>query len=418
MPQPKVTIGTLTAFAGQLTLIGGTGAVYTLNGPQNPFSWTLQGTDAGSGGPASSTPVIWSPPSGAGGASLLGVSCTTTGVCVAGGPNGELASSSNAGATWAVAPIDGTYTIESVSCTPTFCVAVDNHGEVLTSTDPTGNSVGDWVVTRIDPGQTLYGVSCSPDGGVCVAVDSDGNVFTATTPLGGFMSWTQASVDGLNTLSGISCPTDSLCVATDLLGDVIASAAPTGGASAWQVSEVDLNAPLTAISCTINSLCVATDAKGAVVTSEDPTAGQVGWTYTAVDGTNLITAISCTGAICVATDGAGNAITSNGPPDAPWVVTQIDKDGTPGGVSVRDAIPVRRGRLRRPGGDRQRAARGRVHRLDRVRRLPDAQRQRLGQPRRLVLGLDHVDDHRSDHRLGLGRRRGHGPGLRRPVAVR
>src|SRR5579862_4299956 len=68
--------------------------------------------------------------------------------------------------------------------------------------------------TVIDPPSTtntagLTAVSC-PSASLCVAVDDSGNVVTSTNPAGGAHAWTVAHVDGSQILNGISCPTTTL----------------------------------------------------------------------------------------------------------------------------------------------------------------------------------------------------------------
>jgi hypothetical protein len=77
-------------------------------------------------------------------------------------------------------------------------------------------------------GNQLKGVSC-PSSGLCVAVDQSGNVVTSSNPTGGAAAWTVTHVDGFNSLSGVSCPSSGLCVAVDQSGNVVTSSNPTGG---------------------------------------------------------------------------------------------------------------------------------------------------------------------------------------------
>jgi hypothetical protein len=67
------------------------------------------------------------------------------------------------------------------------------------------------------------GVSC-PSSGLCVAVDEWGDVVTSTNPTGGASAWTVTHVDGSNFLSGVSCPSSGLCVTVDEIGDVVTGA--------------------------------------------------------------------------------------------------------------------------------------------------------------------------------------------------
>ena len=312
-----VVIGTLTAFSGQLTLVGGSGT-NILDGPKNPTSWTLAGTGTGSGGPSSSSPVNWGTASSIDpGNSLTAISCNSDGVCVAGDEHGDLVSAASPGGPWTVYHADGTNKIDAISCTGTTCVAVDSVGNVLTAST---SSLTSWTATSIDAGKALTGVSCTSDDALCVAVDGAGNVLTSPGETG---PWTLANVDSTNALTGVSCASATLCVATDNLGDVVSSVNPTGGSSAWTVTDVDAHAPLMAVSCTSESLCVASDAAGGVVTSQDPDAGASAWNYADVGDGFPVDSVSCSGAICVAVDTLGEAITSNAPPDAPWTATEV-----------------------------------------------------------------------------------------------
>ena len=325
-----VTIGALS-FTGQLTLIGGSG-VNTLTGPQSPTTWKLMGAGSGSGGPASSQPLSWaSTPTQIDTHPLTAVSCATSTLCVAGDNHGDLLTTTNPSGAWTtLAAIDGTHPITGVSCTPSLCVAVDNAGNALISSDITS-----WTVTVIDATHALTGVSCSPDGAVCVAIDNAGDVIASANPTGGTTAWAIANVDRTTTLTGVSCASSALCVAVDTAGQALTSTSPTGGAVAWQAFTIDPQAPLTSVSCTVDELCVAADTAGSVIASQDPAAGLSAWTGTKIDvgtvtvlGTvmpvpNPIDAISCVGGLCVAGDITGQALESNDPAAAGWAASQL-----------------------------------------------------------------------------------------------
>ena len=118
----------------------------------------------------------------------------------------------------------------------------------------------------------MDGVSC-PGGGLCVAVDQSGDVVTSTDPAGGAAAWTETEVDSYQ-LDGVSCPSIGFCVAVDGAGDVVTSADPTGGAAAWTVTNVDGSNSLYGVSCPSSDLCVAVDGAGDVVIATDPTGGR------------------------------------------------------------------------------------------------------------------------------------------------
>jgi hypothetical protein len=87
--------------------------------------------------------------------------------------------------------------LRAVSCPSSgLCVAVGDDGEVLTSTNPTGGTNA-WTSAVADPpfgehyGKTqpsLTAVSC-PSANLCVAGDDAGNVLFSTEPSGGTSAW-------------------------------------------------------------------------------------------------------------------------------------------------------------------------------------------------------------------------------------
>jgi hypothetical protein len=66
----------------------------------------------------------------------------------------------------------------------------------------------------------VHGVSC-PSSGLCVAVDDNGNVVVSSNPTGGAAAWTVTNIDGNNSLRGVSCPSIDLCFAVDGIGNVV-----------------------------------------------------------------------------------------------------------------------------------------------------------------------------------------------------
>jgi hypothetical protein len=64
----------------------------------------------------------------------------------------------------------------------------------------------------------------------CAAVDNAGDVLTTTDPAGPASAWTVRHIDGSHSITGISCPTATLCVAVDNAGDVIHGTATSASA--------------------------------------------------------------------------------------------------------------------------------------------------------------------------------------------
>lgn len=179
---------------------------------------------------------------------LSGVSCPSASLCVVVGGSGVATSTSPAGglSTWkaysVVLPDDYYATspprpdfLDAVSCpSASLCVAVDNRGNVLASTDPTGGP-GAWTKvfsSSVDAPNRFNGASCA-SATLCVAVDDRGNVVSSTEPATAG-TWTVAHADSRTdfirghqvSLTGVSCPSVSLCVAVDSAGNVVTGTTP------------------------------------------------------------------------------------------------------------------------------------------------------------------------------------------------
>jgi len=277
---------------------------------------------------------------------VTAVSCPSVGFCVAVDQVGNVITSSTplgGRSMWTVAHVDGSdcavsptkvppCMLTGVSCpTVALCAAVDNNGNVITSSKPTGTAA-DWTVSHVD-GNYLSAISC-PSSGLCVAVDIVGNVVTSSNPTGGSGAWRVVHVDGSNCvvseapspcfLSSVSCPTPGLCVTVDESGNVVSSTNPTGGAAAWKVTRLDSEgaggpyAIHTSVSCPTSSLCVGVgeddQARGFEVSSTDPTGGLPAWTRTVQIGGSILNSVSCTtGSLCVAVSYWGDVVTSTKP---------------------------------------------------------------------------------------------------------
>jgi hypothetical protein len=267
---------------------------------------------------------------------LYAVSCTTTpaSLCVAIDDLGSIVTSTNpigGASAWTETKIDS-HTLFSVSCArSTLCVATDAAGDVVTSTNPTGGASA-WKVTSIDGTNYLYGVSCTvTPSTLCVAVDNAGQIFASTNPTGGSSTWKTVDSGG-GVLSAVSCATATLCAAVDTSGYILTSTNPTAGASAWSRNFVDTNTnnALYGVSCTTNpsTLCVAVDAGDYVWTSTNPAGGVAGWTGAPIESTSVVLdAVSCaTTTLCVAADGGGDLLTSTNPTGglSAWTATQVE----------------------------------------------------------------------------------------------
>jgi hypothetical protein len=204
------------------------------------------------------------------------------------------------------------------------CVAVDDQGNVVTSSNPTGGA-GAWSVTNVLVSTPLTSVSC-PSVSLCVGVG--GGIVTSTNPTGGEKAWTPALSPDNNLLTGVSCPSPNLCVAVDNRGNVVTSTDPTAGTNAWTTTDVDGTNYLQAISCPSAELCVAVDYQGNVVTSTNPTGTSAAWSTANIASVPL-NGVSCASpSLCVAVDyirGQAQALISTNPGGAaPWAPTDVD----------------------------------------------------------------------------------------------
>ena len=238
--------------------------------------------------------------------------------------------------------------INALACPAiSLCVAVDDHGRVLTSSDPSGGPRS-WQSTDIDGGTSLTGISC-PTVSLCVATDSDGNVASTTDPSGPAAAWTVAHVDssitepspfggGPGLLRGVSCPSVSFCVAVDSVGNIVYSGDPAGGAAAWAITHVDDNsdygcvgggvtcqAPLMGVSCPTLYLCTAVDYTGNILQSTTPSVPSP-WPSQGVGGAGpqSLWSVSCpTPSFCTTVNGIGGDAISWLPVDSPPIMHRL-----------------------------------------------------------------------------------------------
>jgi hypothetical protein len=302
-----------------------------------------------------------------------GISCPSSSFCAAADSAGNVLTSTdpaNKSATWKATNVNsgiatnpgGSYFLEDIACpSASLCVAVDNVGNVLTSTDPDSGSPT-WTAAKADNAGGFTAITC-PSPALCVAVDFDGNAVVSTHPTGGAGAWTTTSIDGdllvhyesiscpstrecfagmdggsvtvvhlssggsisststtaidegISLVNGISCPTTSLCVAADSLGNIVESTKPAGPASGWKKVKVDIAGAanpaneLDAISCSSRTHCVAVDAVGNAISASARKGSASGWKLVHADPLSALNAVSCpSSSLCVAVDDTGNEI--------------------------------------------------------------------------------------------------------------
>lgn len=266
---------------------------------------------------------------------VRGVSCPSSGLCVAGTFEGDIytATEPTGEATaWAVTDIDGegpNTHIYGVSCpTTALCVAAAGGGKIVTSTDPTGGSAA-WTTIQLAPSLELRGVSCASPS-FCVAVGNEGLILASTSPTGGPASWAQVvPAVGNGNLFGVSCFAP-VCVSGNTGGNLITSADPLGAPSSWKAVAGGGSVQITGASCVSATRCVVVDNNGDVLTSTDPTGGTGAWTFTnvlpfpGIDGTtaNHFFGVSCPSVtLCGVAANDGQIVTSTNPFDADPIST-------------------------------------------------------------------------------------------------
>jgi hypothetical protein len=276
-------------------------------------------------------PLAWQTPIGSDTSSpgvlgITAVSCQSSSLCVAVDDAGDvLSTTSPATNDWGVPgqihPSPSPLT--AVSCpSATFCIATDNAGGAYSSTAPT---TPPWTSGNIDGTTALTGVSC-PSASLCVAVDYSGYVLASSTP--GTLttaSWPSMHVDSGHHLNAVSCPSATLCAAVDDAGRVLISVNPTS--APWVPTPLTGGGALTGVSCNASGLCVAIAANGSVYASADAGSATPTWSATPIDAGSQLDAVSCTDAgLCVLVDHSGNALESDNPTASQpsWPLTAID----------------------------------------------------------------------------------------------
>lgn len=281
---------------------------------------------------ASASALSWSaprlvsaPPQRA--ANTQNIACPSTSLCLAGDEEGNILASTNptggAGA-WHVTNVDSDNKITAISCPSTsFCIAGDSHGNVLTTSEPTGPPSA-WTTTHLPVEYGIATISC-PSASFCVlgAAAYFGEIFTSNNPTGGVGAWSETT--GIS-VSTISCPSTSLCVGGNTSGEVITSTNPTGGAGAWtKTSLLSSGESVASVSCPTSTFCAAVDEdqnynnnESTVLTSTNPTGGNGAWNSTTIEGTTFLHTVSCrTATLCIAADERGDVYTSSNPTGGP-----------------------------------------------------------------------------------------------------
>ncbi|HTZ88460.1 MAG TPA: IPT/TIG domain-containing protein [Solirubrobacteraceae bacterium] len=153
---------------------------------------------------------------------IEGLSCAPgtgpgSGLCVAAGQSGYLEQSTAPSGNWSFPESpsgESGRTITGVSCPTTgFCAAVDDQGDLLTTTDP-ASGAAQWAVQQVDQNRRLEAISCVAGTTTCVSVDDRGYAVVSEESHAG----SPLSIDEGRSLVSVSCPNLGFCEAVDSSG--------------------------------------------------------------------------------------------------------------------------------------------------------------------------------------------------------
>jgi hypothetical protein len=157
----------------------------------------------------------------------------------------------------------------AISCpSRVLCIAADAvGGNIVTSIDAGRH----WRFTKIEPRgawnkrttdiPSVNAVSC-PTASFCIAVDDIGQIITTHNATGGYRAWHRSQLPHGHELTAVSCGSVSLCAGIDQHGNVLVSTQANVPGSTWNVAHIHQRA--THLSCPTARMCVATTSGGNV----------------------------------------------------------------------------------------------------------------------------------------------------------
>lgn len=207
--------------------------------------------------------------------------------------------------------------VSALSCpSTTLCVASDDAGQVLFSTDPASPS-SVWTHFTVSAGAELSAASCATTT-FCVLGDSNsGNVYVSHSPtVTANASWTSVSVSGYG-VNALACPSTTVCVAAT--GDGV-SVSNDGGTTWTAVSGATFTPGFQSVSCPSTSLCVLVGHHiAATLTAISSGAAASVKTDATADGSGNLTGVSCPSvASCVAVDSQSRALVTTNLATPAW----------------------------------------------------------------------------------------------------
>jgi RHS repeat-associated protein len=191
----------------------------------------------------------------------------------------------------------------------------DDQGNVLSSTDPTGNTT---TYTYDSAGNKLSSTDAAGNKtSYCYYYENATGQCAASTTRG---SWSSAtSRDSGETFSQVSCPSATFCAVGDSGGKVF-----TDSSGSWSSGTTLISGEaITSLSCASSTLCAAGTANGEVFVFSGTSWSTTG---TTLDSGVAIESMSCAPGFCVAGDAAGHAYTYPGSGSA-WTSYTLSSTG-------------------------------------------------------------------------------------------
>jgi hypothetical protein len=205
--------------------------------------------------------------------------------------------------------IDGTVSLESVSCTSSgFCMAIDHDHKVFKYSGGTWD--GGTTLTVPGTYTNFAQVSCVTTA-FCVALASTSAGEVSYTWTGATWSLASAPFDaaGGNALS-LTCTSTTFCLETSAAGD-----RSVFNGTLWSPANIDSGATPELYSSCVGTSCVAVDHNGNFLQSSDGLSWTSPVNIQSATGIGSVTSVACAAAtLCVAGDGQGNATTYAVPP--------------------------------------------------------------------------------------------------------
>ena len=146
-----------------------------------------------------------------------GISCPTTTFCAAVDAKLDLATSTQPTGRWHLRPLGQGSPPSSppaISCPTSQLCAIVSGTTVLTSAN-----MSSWKRVRVNAPTPLTKISC-PSAAMCVAIDQSGDAIVSTKPTGGAATWTRTTIDPGHALTSLACPPGA-CIAGDDAGNIV-----------------------------------------------------------------------------------------------------------------------------------------------------------------------------------------------------